>query len=57
MRQDPDVVMVGEIRDMETATIAIQAAMTGHLGLVNPATNDAPGSITRLIQHRPSSPS
>jgi type IV pilus assembly protein PilB len=49
MRQDPDVVMVGEIRDMETATIAIQAAMTGHLVLSTLHTNDAPGSITRLI--------
>ncbi|UCD75225.1 MAG: Flp pilus assembly complex ATPase component TadA [Phycisphaerales bacterium] len=49
MRQDPDVIMVGEIRDMETATIAIQAAMTGHLVLSTLHTNDAPSSITRLI--------
>jgi len=49
MRQDPDVVMVGEIRDLETATIAIQAAMTGHLVLSTLHTNDAPSSITRLI--------
>jgi type IV pilus assembly protein PilB len=49
MRQDPDVIMVGEIRDMETATVAIQAAMTGHLVLSTLHTNDAPASITRLI--------
>jgi type IV pilus assembly protein PilB len=49
MRQDPDVIMVGEIRDMETATIAIQAAMTGHLVLSTLHTNDAPSSVTRLI--------
>jgi len=49
MRQDPDVIMVGEIRDMETATIAIQAALTGHLVLSTLHTNDAPSSITRLI--------
>ena len=49
LRQDPDVVMLGEIRDMETATIAIQAAMTGHLVLSTLHTNDAPSSITRLI--------
>ena len=49
MRQDPDVIMVGEIRDMETATTAIQAAMTGHLVLSTLHTNDAPSSITRLI--------
>jgi type IV pilus assembly protein PilB len=49
MRQDPDVIMVGEIRDMDTATIAIQAAMTGHLVLSTLHTNDAPASITRLI--------
>jgi type IV pilus assembly protein PilB len=49
MRQDPDVIMVGEIRDMETATIAIQAAMTGHLVLSTLHTNDAASSITRLI--------
>jgi len=49
LRQDPDVVMVGEIRDMETASIAIQASMTGHLVLSTLHTNDAPSSITRLI--------
>ena len=49
LRQDPDVVMVGEIRDLETATTAIQAAMTGHLVLSTLHTNDAPSSITRLI--------
>jgi len=49
LRQDPDVVMVGEIRDQETATIAIQAALTGHLVLSTLHTNDAPSSITRLI--------
>jgi type IV pilus assembly protein PilB len=49
MRQDPDVIMIGEIRDMDTATIAIQAALTGHLVLSTLHTNDAPSSITRLI--------
>jgi type IV pilus assembly protein PilB len=49
LRQDPDVVMVGEIRDQETATVAIQAALTGHLVLSTLHTNDAPSSITRLI--------
>jgi type IV pilus assembly protein PilB len=49
LRQDPDVIMVGEIRDMETATTAIQAALTGHLVLSTLHTNDAPASITRLI--------
>ena len=49
LRQDPDVIMLGEIRDMETATIAIQAALTGHLVLSTLHTNDAPSSITRLI--------
>jgi type IV pilus assembly protein PilB len=49
LRQDPDVIMLGEIRDTETAHIAIQAALTGHLGLSTLHTNDAPGSITRLI--------
>ena len=49
LRQDPDVVMVGEIRDVETATIAIQASLTGHLVLSTLHTNDAPSSITRLI--------
>ena len=49
LRQDPDVIMVGEIRDLDTATIAIQAAMTGHLVLSTLHTNDAPSSVTRLI--------
>jgi type IV pilus assembly protein PilB len=49
LRQDPDVVMVGEIRDLETAVTAIQAALTGHLVLSTLHTNDAPGSVTRLI--------
>jgi general secretion pathway protein E len=48
LRQDPDVVMVGEIRDRETAEIAIQASLTGHLVLSTVHTNDAPGAITRL---------
>ncbi|MDR7420067.1 MAG: ATPase, T2SS/T4P/T4SS family [Armatimonadota bacterium] len=49
MRQDPDVIMVGEIRDMETAQIAVQAALTGHLVLSTLHTNDAAGAIVRLI--------
>jgi type IV pilus assembly protein PilB len=49
LRQDPDVVMLGEIRDSETARIAVQAALTGHLVLSTLHTNDAPASITRLI--------
>lgn len=49
LRQDPDVVMVGEIRDSETASIAIHAALTGHLVLSTLHTNDAPSAITRLI--------
>ncbi len=49
MRQDPDIIMVGEIRDAETADMAIQAALTGHLVLSTLHTNDAPSSITRLI--------
>lgn len=49
LRQDPDVIMVGEIRDKETAAIAIQAAMTGHLVLSTLHTNDAAGAVTRLI--------
>ena len=49
LRQDPDVVMLGEIRDAETATIAVQAALTGHLVLSTLHTNDAPSSVTRLI--------
>jgi len=49
LRQDPDVIMVGEIRDRDTANIAVQAALTGHLVLSTLHTNDAPGAITRLI--------
>ena len=49
LRQDPDVIMVGEIRDRETADIAIRASLTGHLVLSTLHTNDAPGAITRLI--------
>jgi type IV pilus assembly protein PilB len=49
LRQDPDVVMLGEIRDAETARIAVQAALTGHLVLSTLHTNDAPASVTRLI--------
>lgn len=48
LRQDPDVVMIGEIRDMETAEIAIQAALTGHLVMSTLHTNDAAGAVTRL---------
>lgn len=49
LRQDPDVIMLGEIRDLETAQIAVQAALTGHLVLSTLHTNDAPSSITRLV--------
>ncbi|MBW1841451.1 MAG: Flp pilus assembly complex ATPase component TadA [Deltaproteobacteria bacterium] len=49
MRQDPDVIMVGEIRDAETATIAVQAALTGHRVLSTVHTNDAAGAITRFV--------
>ncbi len=49
LRQDPDVIMVGEIRDLETAEIAIQASLTGHLVLSTLHTNDAPSAITRLL--------
>ena len=50
MRADPDIIMVGEIRDSETAQIAVEAALTGHLVLSTLHTNDAPGAITRLIE-------
>jgi type IV pilus assembly protein PilB len=50
LRQDPDVVMVGEIRDIETAQIAFQAAQTGHLVLSTLHTNDAPSAVTRLVE-------
>jgi len=49
LRQDPDRIMVGEVRDLETASMAIQAALTGHLVLSTLHTNDAPGAVTRLI--------
>jgi general secretion pathway protein E len=49
MRQDPDIIMVGEIRDLETADMAVQAALTGHLVLSTLHTNDAPSAITRLL--------
>ncbi len=49
LRQDPDIIMIGEIRDSETAHIAVQAALTGHLVLSTLHTNDAPGAITRLV--------
>jgi len=49
VRQDPDIIMVGEIRDLETASVAIQSALTGHLVLSTLHTNDAPASVTRLI--------
>jgi len=49
LRQDPDVIMVGEIRDEETARVAVQAALTGHLVLATLHTNDAPGAVSRLI--------
>ena len=50
MRADPDIIMVGEIRDRETAQIAVEAALTGHLVLSTLHTNDAPGAVTRLIE-------
>ncbi len=49
LRQDPDIIMVGEIRDEETARVAVQAALTGHLVLATLHTNDAPGAIARLM--------
>ncbi|GAB4383748.1 MAG: type IV-A pilus assembly ATPase PilB [Phycisphaerales bacterium] len=49
LRQDPDVIMVGEIRDEETARVAVQAALTGHLVLATLHTNDAPGAVARLV--------
>jgi len=50
LRQDPDVILVGEIRDLETAEIAVQAALTGHLVMSTLHTNDAPTPFTRLIE-------
>ena len=52
LRQDPDIIMVGEIRDLETAEIAVQAALTGHLVLSTLHTNDAASTITRLLDMR-----
>jgi len=49
LRQDPDVVMIGEIRDTDTARVAIQAALTGHLVLATLHTNDCPGGVMRLL--------
>jgi type IV pilus assembly protein PilB len=49
LRQDPDIIMVGEMRDLETAQIAIQASLTGHLVMSTLHTNDAPGAVTRLV--------
>ncbi len=50
LRQDPDIIMVGEIRDLETAEMAIQAALTGHLVISTLHTNDAPSALTRLLE-------
>ena len=50
MRQDPDIIMVGEIRDLETAEMAVQAALTGHLVFSTLHTNDAPSAVTRLLE-------
>jgi general secretion pathway protein E len=49
LRQDPDVIMIGEIRDLETAQIAVQASLTGHLVLATLHTNDAAAAVTRLL--------
>ena len=50
LRQDPDIIMVGEIRDLETAQMAVQAALTGHLVLSTLHTNDASSAVTRLLE-------
>ena len=50
LRQDPDIIMIGEIRDLETAEMAIQASLTGHLVLSTLHTNDAPSAITRMLE-------
>ena len=50
LRQDPDIIMVGEIRNLETAEMAIQAALTGHLVISTLHTNDAPSAVTRLLE-------
>src|SRR5437763_4965276 len=49
LRQDPDIIMVGEIRDLETATMAIQSSLTGHLVFSTLHTNDAASAVTRLL--------
>src|SRR3989449_10003315 len=49
LRQDPNIIMVGEIRDLETGSIAIKASLTGHLGLSTLHTNDAPSTVTRMV--------
>ena len=49
LRHDPDVVLIGEIRDQETAQIAVQASLTGHMVFSTLHTNDAPGALTRLV--------
>src|SRR5690606_30413542 len=49
LRQDPDIIMIGEIRDLDTAQMAVQASLTGHLVLSTQHTNDAPSAITRLL--------
>src|SRR5512134_3582474 len=49
LRQDPDVIMIGEIRDLETAQIAVQASLTGHLVLATLHTNDSASAVTRLV--------
>jgi type IV pilus assembly protein PilB len=49
LRQDPDIIMVGEMRDLQTAQISIQASLTGHLVLSTLHTNDSPGAVTRLV--------
>jgi len=49
LRQDPDIIMVGEMRDLETAQISIQASLTGHLVLSSLHTNESPGAVTRLV--------
>ena len=51
LRQDPDKILVGEIRDLETAEIAVQASLTGHMVFSTLHTNDAPSTITRLARH------
>ena len=49
LRQDPDIIMLGEMRDLETAQIAVQSSLTGHLVLTTLHTNDAPGAVTRMV--------